>query len=198
MSPAWPPSARIVYASLIAVPLAIAAVLAYLSIPAGDRSDRVAPGAFVLRLHDEPRQLAEVAFMDDQGRARTLRQFRDKLLLVNLWATWCAPCREEMPALDRLQRELGGADFEVLALSIDSGGAAAVKRFYDEMGIRSLAIYVDSTMRATSALAALGIPTTLLVDAEGREIGRRTGPAQWDGPDAVRVIKAYLERKAKS
>jgi thiol-disulfide isomerase/thioredoxin len=198
MSSAWPPSARIVCASLIAVALATAAVLAYLSIPAGVGSDPVAPGAFVLRLHDEPRQLADVAFIDDQGRTRTLRQFRDKLLLVNLWATWCAPCREEMPALDRLQRELGGADFEVLALSIDSGGPPAVKRFYDEMGIRSLAIYVDATMRASGAFGAMGIPTTLLVDAEGREIGRRTGPAQWDGPDAVRIIKAYLEQKAKS
>jgi thiol-disulfide isomerase/thioredoxin len=197
MSPAWPPSARIVYASLIAVALATAAVLAYLSIRVGDGSDPVAPGTVVLRFHDEPRQLADVAFMDDQGRARTLRQFRDKLLLVNLWATWCAPCREEMPALDRLQRELGGADFEVLALSIDSGGPAAVKRFYDEMGIRSLAIYVDSTMRATAALAAPGIPTTLLIDTEGREIGRRTGPAQWDGPDAVGIIKTYLERKSR-
>ena len=95
--------------------------------------------------------MPELVFEDDKGRKRVLSEFRDKIVLLNIWATWCVPCREEMPALDRLQQKRGGPGFEVLALSIDSGGAAAVRRFFDEIGIRSLAIYVDPAMRATSS-----------------------------------------------
>ena len=149
-------------------------------------------GGFVFRTHDAPRAVPELAFEDGQGGKHTLRQFRGKTVLLNVWATWCAPCREEMPALDRLQRKLGGSGLEVLALSIDTGGAAAVKQFYDELGIRSLAIYVDRSMRATGTLGAVGLPTTLLIDAEGREIGRRIGPAEWDGPEAVRLITGHM------
>jgi len=148
--------------------------------------------AFVFRAHGAPRPIAEIAFEDGSGRERALAEFRDKVVLLNVWATWCTPCREEMPALDRLQRKLGGPGFEVVALSIDSGGASAVQGFYDEIGIRSLAIYVDRATRATGSLGVVGIPTTLLVDRRGREIARRTGPAEWDGPEAVRVITAHL------
>jgi thiol-disulfide isomerase/thioredoxin len=115
-------------------------------------------------------------------------------VLLNVWATWCPPCREEMPSLDRLQKSLGGPGFEVVALSIDAGGAPVVERFYKEIGIASLAIYVDSSMRAASQLAALGVPTTLLIDREGRELGRHAGPAQWDSAEALRVISSYTRR----
>jgi hypothetical protein len=97
-----------------------------------------------------------------------------------------------MPALDQLQQKLGGAEFEVIALSIDSGGSAAVRRFYDEMGIRSLAVYVDASMEGTGKLRALGIPTTLLLDREGRERWRKTGPAEWDSPEIVESLRAKL------
>jgi hypothetical protein len=96
-----------------------------------------------------------------------------------------------MPALDRVQQKLGGPAFEVLALSIDTGGTAAVKRFYDEVGVRLLALYADPTMRATAALGAMGVPTTLLIDAEGRELGRHTGPARWDDPEVMRKIERH-------
>jgi thiol-disulfide isomerase/thioredoxin len=139
------------------------------------------------------RQVAELVFQDAEGRALKLSDFRDKIVLLNLWATWCVPCREEMPALDRLQRKLGGPSFEVIALSIDSGGVPAVKKFYEEIGIRSLGIYLDPALRATSTLGAVGIPTTLLIDRQGREINRHSGPAQWDGPEAVRMIEAHLK-----
>ena len=154
-------------------------------------------GVFVFRTHATPRPVSDLAFEDGQGRKRTLAEFRGKVVLLNVWATWCTPCREEMPALDRLQQKLGGPGFEVLALSVDSGGASAVKRFYDETGIRVLAIYVDPATRATASLAIVGVPTTLLIDRQGREIGRRTGPAEWDGPGAVRMIAGYLESAAK-
>lgn len=151
------------------------------------------PAGAIFVVHSEPRLLPQLAFEDDKGRKLTLADFRDKVVLLNIWATWCAPCREEMPALDRLQQKLGGGGFQVVALSIDSGGAAAVRRFYDETGVRSLAIYVDPAMQATSSLHVVGVPTTLLVDRKGREIGRHTGPAQWDAQDALQAIKAQME-----
>lgn len=146
------------------------------------------------RTHAAPRPVAELAFEDAQGRRRTLSEFRGKLVLLNVWATWCVPCREEMPALDRLEQKLGGPDFEVLALSIDSGGAASVKQFYEETGVRSLAIYVDPTMRAAPTLGTVGVPTTLLIDRKGREVGRRSGPAPWDGAQAAAAIARYMKQ----
>ena len=197
MIPAWP-TTRILWSLAGVLVLGISGIGAYLSLRAGDRSEPAplaAPksGGFAFRAHAAPRPVSDVAFEDGEGRKRALSQFRDKVVLVNVWATWCAPCREEMPALDRLQQKLGGRGFEVLALSIDTGGTAAVKRFYDEIGVRSLAVYVDPTMRASASLAAVGIPTTLLIDRQGREVGRRTGPEQWDGPEAVRMIEGYLK-----
>ena len=153
----------------------------------------LAPGGALFAVHAEPRPMPELAFEDDMGRKRAHSEFRGKVVLLNIWATWCVPCREEMPALDRLQQKLGGPEFEVLALSIDAGGAPAVRRFYDEIGIRALAIYVDPGIRATSSLQVIGLPTTLLVDRKGREIGRHLGPAQWDAAEAVRTIVRYVE-----
>ena len=191
MSHSWP-TARMVWALLTAMIFAAAAVLVYFFISSANEQ-AVADRAFVFRAHAAPRPVAELAFEDGQGRTRALAEFRDKVVLLNVWATWCAPCREEMPALDRLQRKLGGPGFEVLTLSIDAGGAAAVKRFYDEIGIRSLAVYVDPAARATGSLGVVGVPATLLIDRQGREIGRRTGPAEWDGPEAIRMISGYLQ-----
>jgi len=189
----WP-SARILWAALGALGLVAASAGVYLSTSTrNDGSAAPADSGLGFRAHPQPRPVPEVLFEDGQGRQRALAQFRGKVVLLNLWATWCVPCREEMPALDRLQQRLGGPGFEVLALSIDADGASAVKRFYDEMGIRALAVYVDPTMRATGALGAPGIPTTLLIDHQGREIGRRSGAAQWDGEDALRLISGYVE-----
>lgn len=123
-----------------------------------------------------PQPVSEVQFLGARPRSHTLADFRGKVVLLNIWATWCAPCREEMPALDRLQQTLGSPDFEVVALSIDSGGLDVVRRFYDEIGIRALAPYVDPSMRAGAALRIVGVPTTLLLDREGAERWRKTGP----------------------
>src|SRR3546814_1814786 len=103
----------------------------------------------------------------------TLKAFDGRFVLLNIWATWCVPCREEMPSLDRLQAGLGGPDFVVVPLSIDREGLPAVKAFYEELGLKALGIYVDQSGRASGKLGAAGIPTTLLVDREGREIGRK-------------------------
>lgn len=156
--------------------------------PAGTpASPSAAPqeNAAVMSLHDVPRTLPEVRFADDSGRALALDDFRGKVILLNIWATWCGPCREEMPTLDRLQERLGGPEFEVVALSIDRAGIGVVSEFYAEIGVQHLAKYIDESGKAAGQLNAVGLPTTLLIDREGREIGRHVGPAEWDAPAMV-------------
>ena len=191
MNPAWR-AQRIAWASLGALVLVGGALIAHFSIRSTEKAAPAAGSAFVFRTHLKPQPLPDLAFEDAKGGERALADFRGKIVLLNIWATWCVPCREEMPALDRLQQKLGGQGFEVLALSIDAGGVPAVKRFYEEIGIRSLAIYVDRTARATESLRAVGVPTTLLIDRQGREIGRRSGAALWDGPEAIRMIQGHM------
>lgn len=147
----------------------------------------------VINIHQTPRPLPEVSFTDGEGRAMTLSAFEGKVILLNIWATWCVPCREEMPTLDNLEAKLGGADFQVVALSIDQGGVAPVRDFYAEIGLRNLKIYIDDQMRAPPLLGVVGIPGTLLIDREGREIGRKLGPAEWDSEEVVAEIRRYLE-----
>jgi thiol-disulfide isomerase/thioredoxin len=142
---------------------------------------------------EQPEALPEISFKDASGKALTLADFKGKTVLLNLWATWCAPCREEMPALDRLQEKLGGDKFEVIALSVDRGGAQKSQEFLDQIKIKNLALYADESASATTPLKVIGMPTTLLIDAQGREIGRVVGPAEWDSADAVRLVKAHIE-----
>jgi thiol-disulfide isomerase/thioredoxin len=154
------------------------------------------PKNFVL--HEAPKPIAAIGFEDGQGRARSLAEFRGKVVLLNIWATWCSPCRREMPALDRLQTALGGADFEVVALSIDRAGIEAVRKFYAEVGVTKLAMYIDGAGKAVHELSAVGLPTTLLIDREGRELGRLAGPAEWDAPEVVEFLKAIVSRPRAS
>jgi thiol-disulfide isomerase/thioredoxin len=149
-------------------------------------------------LHEAPKAIASIAFEDDQGRRRILTEFRGKIVLLNIWATWCGPCRREMPSLDRLQGLLGGADFEVVALSIDRAGLEAVRKFYTDVGIRNLASYIDRSGKTTRELGTVGVPATLLIDRDGRELGRLVGPAEWDEPYIVRFLKHFIERKTGS
>jgi thiol-disulfide isomerase/thioredoxin len=143
-------------------------------------------------LVDQPKPLPALHFVNAVGKAMTVADFRGRLVLLNLWATWCVPCRKEMPALDRLQARLGGPEFEVVPLSIDRRGLPAVKAFYRQLGLKSLGIYNDASGEAANQLGAMGIPTTLLVDRQGREIGRKVGPADWDTPQAGTAIRPYL------
>lgn len=143
-------------------------------------------------LRPQPTPLPELHFVDGQGRGMTFADFRGRLVLLNLWATWCVPCRKEMPTLDRLQAALGGPGFQVVPLSIDRGGLPVVKAFYRQLWLKALGIYNDPTGQAASDLGAVGIPTTLLVDRDGREIGRKAGPADWDSPQAIAVLRRYI------
>jgi len=142
-------------------------------------------------IHDAPKPIAAIQFEDTDGRSRSLSDFRGKVVLLNIWATWCTPCRREMPTLDRLQTALGGADFEVVALSIDRR-MDAVRKFFAEIGIQRLAMYLDSLAKATRQLGAVGLPTTLLIDREGREIARLIGPAEWDSPEIAALISCVI------
>ena len=152
------------------------------------RSDK----GFSFSALETPRPLPELRFMGGEGREMTLTAFEGRMVLLNIWATWCVPCREEMPSLDRLQAKLGGRDFRVVPLSIDREGLPTVKAFYQELGLKALGIYVDQTGRASRQLGAVGIPTTLLVDREGREIGRTVWPAEWDSDEVVQFLERYV------
>jgi thiol-disulfide isomerase/thioredoxin len=177
-------------AGLVAVAFGLPAVAA------GDRPsyNRGTMTAFVMR--KEPVALPDIAFKDGEGNPVTLADWRGRVVLINLWATWCAPCRREMPSLARLQDEIGGDDFEVLAISVDRKGAEASAKFLIETGAENLALYVDETFKVARDLKAPGLPVTILVDRQGREIGRLTGPAEWDSEDALSLIGAVIEDRA--
>ena len=163
--------------------------------PAGGSSmlQRAAGGEeFSLNSYETPRDLPEMPIVDGEGREMTLSAFKGKLVLLNVWATWCVPCREEMPALDRLEARIGGPDFQVVPLSINQGGIKAVEEFYQDLGLENLGIYVDDRMAAPALLEIAGIPGTLLLDREGREIGRKLGPAEWDSDEVIGEIRGYL------
>lgn len=133
-----------------------------------------------------------VAFRGPDGGDLSLTSFQGKVVLLNLWATWCAPCRKEMPDLDELQSELGGDEFEVVAVSLDRGSDAAPKAFLDEIGIKALRFFHDPSAKLGAKLKAIGMPATLLIDRQGREIGRLVGPANWASEDAKRLIRVAI------
>jgi thiol-disulfide isomerase/thioredoxin len=163
------------------------------ALPAGPGANPLSQGhmaTFVFK--KAPEALPELKFQDGNGQELTFEKFKGRVVLLNLWATWCLPCRKEMPALDKLQAELGSDKFEVVALSVDRTGVNGARKFLEETKVEKLALYADPTARLSSALRASGLPTTLLIDAQGREVGRLIGPAEWDSPDAVRLIKAVM------
>lgn len=134
------------------------------------------------------------SFTDGQGKVKTLADWRGTMVLVNLWATWCAPCRREMRSLDNLQARLGGRDFEVIALNTDVREATKIKAFNSRFGIRHLATYLDPDKKAYLGLGAVGTPTNILIDCHGRELGRLAGAAQWDSDEAVLLIRALMRQ----
>jgi len=157
---------------------------------AAAESAEVSLSAF--KYKDQPEPLAEISFVDADNKPRSIADWRGKVVLLNLWATWCAPCRREMPSLDRLQKALGGKDFEVVALSVDRAGLDASRKFLDQTGSTNLGLYVDPTARAATGLDAVGMPTTLLIDRDGREVGRLVGPTAWDSDEAKALIAKVL------
>lgn len=144
----------------------------------------------------KPFRVPELTFQDAAGRQLSLKDWRGRVVLLNLWATWCVPCRKEMPALDALQAKLGGPGFEVVAVNIDTRDAEKPKAWLKDAGIRRLAYYADPEAKVFQDLKAagraFGMPTTLLIDTQGCEIGTIAGPAEWASDDAVKLVEAAL------
>jgi len=164
------------------------------ALSAGER-DRLAAlrGAELsgLVVHDAPRPAIEARFLDGGGNRISLAAFRGKVVLVNFWATWCPPCREEMPSIDALAEAKAGEDFAVVAVSTDFGGPEKPRAFLKKMGARALALYLDADKDLARAAQVPGLPVTLLLDREGRELARLTGSADWNG-EAARAIVDHL------
>jgi thiol-disulfide isomerase/thioredoxin len=155
-----------------------------------DAAGSSAADAFAFR--DRPRALPALHFEDGAGHPLSLDDFRGRPVVLNIWATWCVPCRQEMPALGRLQREFDKSGLFVLPLSIDRRGAPVVRQFYRDLGLAALGVYIDRSGEAASDLGAIGLPTTLLIDRDGHEVGRKSGPAEWDSPDIAALIRDHL------
>ena len=151
-----------------------------------------------LVLAESPRRVPDVGFRDASGKPVRLADFRGRTVLINLWATWCVPCRKEMPALDRLAGQLDGEDFKVLAINLDARDPEKPKRFLSEIGVKNLAYYEDASNGVFNDLKrvgrAVGLPTSILVDSKGCEIGYLAGPAEWSSEDAAKLVKAAIAK----
>ena len=159
-----------------------------------------------LNLLSKPQLLPDLELEDDKGDSLRLSDFRGKIILLNVWATWCAPCRKEMPTLDRLQAAIGESDFQVVPLSVDTGGLEKVRTFFAASDIEHLGIYLDRgsvevagsgimgmpVSVSKQSLGVIGVPTTILINRKGEEIGRLIGPAQWDSPEMAAFIRERL------
>ena len=151
-------------------------------------------GNFILL--DEPVPAPQEARVKDaEGQELGFADFEGRVLLVNFWATWCAPCVREMPSLDRLQAKLGAEGLTVMAVSNDRGGLKKAAPFYEEHGLDHLDIYLDPKGRFAQDLAVTGLPTSIVIDHRGRLIGALQGPLEWDGPEAVELLRFYLDRR---
>ena len=129
-----------------------------------------------------------------EGKPFDLADHRGRVVVVNFWATWCAPCVREMPGIDKLQAKLGGKDFTVVAVNEDRGGVASAKQFLEKLGTTNLALYVDSKMAMMRAFKVRGLPTSFLLDREGRIVGKLEGIAEWDTPEAEDLIRYYTKQ----
>jgi len=170
--------------------------------PAVELARKIAPFAHgevaAVNVAKSPLKLPDLAFQDASGKPVTLEHWRGRTVLLNLWATWCVPCRKEMPALDALQQRLGGPGFEVVAINIDTRDPGKPKAWLKEIGVEKLAYYADPAARIFQDLKAIGrafgMPTTLLIDPKGCEIATMAGPAEWASDDAITLIKSALGR----
>ena len=147
-----------------------------------------------LVVHDTPRPVPAAELLDGEDDTHALADWRGQWVLLNFWATWCAPCRHEMPGLDRIAGELGGPDFVVLPVATGRNPVPAIRRFYAETGVAHMPVLRDPLQRFAREMAVFGLPVTVLIDPEGREIARLTGDAEWDGAEARALLAAVLGR----
>jgi thiol-disulfide isomerase/thioredoxin len=171
--------------------LLVAAAAALWLMPGFGTSGGAAPSGFAVAA--QPAAAPAAGFKSANGARHTLEDFRGQVVLLNIWATWCGPCRSEMASLDRLQAMHAADGLEVLAVSVDREGADKVRRFYQKSGIRNLKVYVDSNRGTQSAFRARAIPTTVLIDRDGNVVGSMVGATQWDSPEAQALVRRYLD-----
>jgi thiol-disulfide isomerase/thioredoxin len=143
-----------------------------------------------------PRPAPEIGFADSAGKSLSLADFRGRIVLVNLWATWCEPCIREMPSLDRLRAALPDRDLAIVLVSQDRGGDKVVAPFFTKLGLK-LETYLDPKSTVGHAFEVRGLPTTILIDREGRELGRVEGALAWDGAPAQSLLRWYVARGTK-
>ncbi len=166
--------------------------------PERDLAARLKPLIFgevaALNLNPAPKPLPALNFTGPDGANTSLAAFKGKLVLLNLWATWCVPCRQEMPSLDKLEGDLGSDRFQIVAVNIDTTRLERPKAFLEEIGVHKLGLYTDASADVFQALKqtgkVVGLPTTILVGTDGCELGTMSGPAKWDSPEAAALITA--------
>ncbi|MFQ1699472.1 TlpA disulfide reductase family protein [Loktanella agnita] len=145
-----------------------------------------------LILHDTPEPGSDVSFTAADGTEATLADYQGKYVLVNFWATWCAPCRKEMPMLGDMQTQLGGADFEVVTIATGRNPRPAMERFFEEIAVDNLPLHTDPRQALARSLGVLGLPVTLILNPEGQEVARLQGDADWSSDSAYAIIAALL------
>ena len=145
-----------------------------------------------LAIPDLPVPVSQVAFEDADGNAVSLAQWRGQTVLVNFWATWCAPCRAEMPSLNALQQELGGADFQVVTIATGRNPLPAIRKFFAEVGLTDLPILRDPKRALSRDMGVLGLPASIILNAQGQEVARMTGDADWHSEDALMFLRAVI------
>jgi len=149
-----------------------------------------------LIFHETPREPSATGFTDRSGGARTLADYRGKYVLLNFWATWCTPCRKEMPSLDRLQAKLGGERFEVVTVATGRNALPAIDRFFRDFEITRLPVLLDASRALAADFGALSLPVTMIIDPQGREIARLIGDAEWDSDSAVAILSALIAQES--
>jgi thiol-disulfide isomerase/thioredoxin len=143
----------------------------------------------------EPKAVPDTGFTDSEGGAHQLSDFSGKFVLLNFWATWCAPCRKEMPMLSELQREFGGERFEVVTIATGRNSLPGIRRFFQETGVDNLPLFLDPRQNLARSMGVFGLPATVILDMDGREIARMRGDAEWYGESARAIIRALTESR---
>lgn len=188
----WTPGKQLACRISAAVVLVAATVWAVTAPPQATPEPRIIGEIQHFSLVGNPRAPAPFHFIDGEGRRRGLEDFRGKVVMINFWATWCAPCVREMPALDTLAAAMKGRPFALVALNEDRQGASVARPFLDRLGLKSTALYLDPGGQAQRALGVGALPTTVVFDGRGRELGRLVGPADWASAEARALIAHFI------
>ncbi|MEM8775491.1 MAG: TlpA disulfide reductase family protein [Pseudomonadota bacterium] len=151
-----------------------------------------------LVVHTEPKAAPEEVFFREDGSEGQIGEFTDQITVLNFWATWCAPCRHEMPMLSELQNKLGSDEFEVVTIATGRNPPPAMKKFFEEIEVDNLPLHADPRMGLSRAMGVFGLPVTVILNREGEEIARLQGDADWSSDEALTLLKALIERSASS